>query len=210
LKAKTESPSFVSVAGVLSVLMRDPLRLLVRRWNWKSALLSSLFRAAIFFFANLAAGWRAAVAAMAVELLYRGISAGFFGALTQALREAQPVRLATAAAAILLPLLSHSIEFAIHLARGTPKLITSIVSSVVFTILSTLFNLYAMRRGVLISGREGSSLAADFRALPGVMFGFLTAAPRSLRRILYYKRFCGILAKTELDRTRMDTNGLQS
>jgi hypothetical protein len=160
----------------------------IRRWNWKSALLSSVFRAAIFFGANLAAGWRVAVAAMSVELIYRGISAGFFGALTQAFRDAQPASLATAATLIILPLASHSLEFTIHLARGTPKLITSIVSSVIFTIVSTLFNLYAMRRGVLIVGSEGRSLANDFRALPRIIGGFLAVAPLALWRTLRLTR----------------------
>jgi hypothetical protein len=170
------------VTDVLRDLARNPARLLLGRWNWKSCVLSSLFRAAIFFFANLAAGWRAAVAAMSVELLYRGVSAGFFGALTQAFREAQPAWLAATTAALVLPLASHSIEFSVHLARGTPKLRASIISSVIFTVLSTLFNLYAMRRGVLIVGTEGGSFAADFRALPRMVGGFLAAGPIALWR----------------------------
>lgn len=158
--------------------------MLVRRWNWKAALLSSFFRAAIFFAANLAAGWRAALAAMSVELLYRGICAGVFGALTQAFRNAQPAWLAACTAMVLLPLASHSIEFAIHLWRGTPRLVTSIVSSVIFTALSTLFNLYAMRRNVLVTGSGSESLAADFRALPRVLGGFLAVVPLSLWRVV--------------------------
>jgi len=184
LNNQTESISSVSVADVLRELAGDPVGLLVRRWNWKSALLSSLFRAAIFFAANWTAGWRAAVAAMSVEFLYRGISAGIFGALTQAFREAQPVWLAACTAMVLLPLCSHSIEFAIHFFRGTPKLITSIVSSVIFTALSTLFNLYAMRRNVLIVGSEAGSLASDFRAIPRVLGGFLAVVPLALWRML--------------------------
>ena len=168
---------------MLRALIRNPAALLIRRWNWKSALLSSLFRAAIFFVANLAAGWRAALAAMSVELLYRGISAGFFGALTQAFRRAQPAWLAATAAMVLLPLASHSLEFTVHLARGTPKLIASIISSVVFTVLSTLFHLYAMRRGVLIVGSESRSFAADFRAMPRIVAGFLAVAPIALWRL---------------------------
>ncbi len=164
-------------------LIRDPVGLLVRRWNWKSALLSSLFRAAIFFTANLAAGWRAAAAAMSVEFLYRGVSAGFFGALTQAFRRAQPTWLAATTALVLLPVTSHSLEFSIHRARGTPKLIASIISSVIFTIISTLFNLYAMQRGVLLMGAEGRSFAADFRALPRIIGGFLAVAPLALWRL---------------------------
>jgi hypothetical protein len=184
LSDQTENANYVSVAGVLRGLARDPVSMLVRRWNWKSALLSSLFRAAIFFGANLAVGWRAAIAAMSVEFLYRGISAGLFGALTQAFREATPVWLAALTAMLLLPLVSHSIEFTIHLLRGTPKLFTSIVSSVIFTALSTLFNLYAMRRNVLIVGAEGRSLASDFRAIPGLLGGFLAAVPLALWRML--------------------------
>lgn len=172
------------MAQVLRELFANPVGLLVRRWNWKSALLSSLFRAAVFFFANLAAGWRAAVAAMSVELLYRGVSAGFFGALTHAFRSARPAWLATTTALVLLPLASHSFEFAVHLARGTPKLITSIISSVIFTVVSTLFNLYAMRRGVLIVGAEGRSLTADFVALPRIIGGFIALAPVALWRLL--------------------------
>jgi hypothetical protein len=74
--------------------------LLVRRWNGKSALLSSLFRAAIFFAANLAAGWRAAIAAMSVEFRFRNVSAGFFGTLTQAIRQAEPMWLAASTALV--------------------------------------------------------------------------------------------------------------
>lgn len=181
---QTENAKSVSVADVLRELARDPKGLLVRRWNWKSALLSSLFRAAIFFGANLAAGWRAAVAAMSLEFLYRGISAGLFGALTQAFRQAQPVWLAASTAMVLLPLASHSLEFTVHFMRGTPKLLASIVSSVIFTALSTLFNLYAMRRNILIVGSEAGSLASDFRALPSVLGDFLMIAPLSLLRIL--------------------------
>jgi hypothetical protein len=184
LNSETEKSEFVSVAGVLRELARNPVGLLIRRWNWKSALLSSLFRAVIFFFANLAAGWRAALGAMSVELLYRGVSAGFFGALTQSFRRAQPAWLATMAAMVLLPLGSHSLELAVHWARGTPKLAASIVSSVIFTVLSTLFHLYAMRRGILIVGSGSRSMAADFRAMPRIVGGFLAVLPLALWRFV--------------------------
>jgi hypothetical protein len=183
LNAETDSSEFVSVAGVLRDLLRNPAGLLLRRWNWKSAVLSSLFRAAIFFFANLRAGWRAAAGAMLAELLYRGITAGFFGALTQAFRRAQPAWLAATVAIVLVPLTSHSIELTVHLARGTPKLLASMISSVIFTILSTLFHLYAMRRGVLIVGTGSRSLAADFRQMPRIVAGFLAAGPLALWRL---------------------------
>ena len=52
-------------------------------WNWKSAVVSALCRASIFFVINISAGWDAALAAMQVEFAYRAVAAGFYGSLTQ-------------------------------------------------------------------------------------------------------------------------------
>ena len=51
----------MSVGQVLLQILCDPTEHLIRRWNWKSALFSPVLRALIFFFANLTAGWRAAL-----------------------------------------------------------------------------------------------------------------------------------------------------
>jgi hypothetical protein len=99
-------------------LINRPLESLVLRWNWKAAFMSALIRAWIFFFANLTAGWRAAVGAMIGEYAYRAITSGFYGALTQNLSRVRPPWQAAMAAMILLPLSSHSLEFAVHWLRG--------------------------------------------------------------------------------------------
>jgi hypothetical protein len=174
----------VTVFGVLRQLCQTPGELLVRKWNWKSAVFSSLIRAGIFFFCNLTAGLHAAEGAMLAELVYRGVTSGFYGALTQAFRQAVPVWKASAAVMVLLPLSSHSIEFAVHLARHTPHLRSSIISSVCFTCISTLFNLYAMRRGVLVTGPGGGSVGSDLRRIPGLIAGFVAAGPLALYRSL--------------------------
>ena len=164
---------------VLRRLVADPFYL-IRHWNWKSATCSSILRAGIFFGANLPAGWRAAAAAMMTEFVYRALTAGFYGAMTQAFRQAEPEWAAGLVVMFLLPVASHSLELTVHLLRGTPKIITSLVSSVVFTALSTLFNLYAMRRGALVVGAEGGSVAADLRRLPRLIVGFTIAGPLAL------------------------------
>src|SRR5262245_23393672 len=92
-----------SVGAVFLRLLRDPLSTLFKRWNWKSALLSSLLRSAIFFFANLSAGLPAALAATETELFFRAISSGFYGALTESFCEARPPWAATLAVAVFLP-----------------------------------------------------------------------------------------------------------
>jgi len=174
----------MSVSNALIRLLTHPVESLLLKWNWKSSLFSSTLRALVFLFANLAAGWRAATGAMLAEFLYRGVSAGFYGAITQSLREAQPAWAANAAAMILLPLLSHSIELTVHLLRGTPKIITSVIASVCFTAVSTLFNLYAMRRGALTVGAGSDSVHADLKRIPRLIAGFLAAGPLILKRRL--------------------------
>jgi hypothetical protein len=68
-----------------------------------------------------------------------------------------------------IPVVSHSIEFAVHWLRGTPHLRSSVLASVCFTIVSTLFNLHAMREGVLLAGEGSASLLADLRSIPRVI-----------------------------------------
>jgi hypothetical protein len=96
--------------------------------------------------------------------------------LTQAFRNAESAWAGVTAVMILLPLLSHSLEFAVHFLRGTPHLRTSIISSVVFTMFSTAFNWFAMRRGALMVGEEQTSLASDLARVPALLVEFFKAA----------------------------------
>ena len=79
-----------TVAQALLLLVRDPADRLIRRWNWKSALTSSLFRATLFFLVNLGAGPKAATGALLTELLLRSFTSGFYGSVTEAIRKAEP------------------------------------------------------------------------------------------------------------------------
>ncbi len=172
-----------TVVDVFAGIVRDPWFHLVRRWNWKSAVTSGIIRAGIFFISNLSAGFGAAIGAMLAEFSYRGLLAGASGSVTQALRKAEPPWAAAIAAVIVLPSCNHAVEFLVHWSRGTPKLATSIIASVTFTIVSTLFNLYAMRRGILITDDETrKTLAEDFAHLPRIIAGFLAVGPAAVWR----------------------------
>jgi hypothetical protein len=153
---------------------------LARIWNWKSALLSSFFRAAIFFFANWKAGSSAAMAAMLAEFLYRSVTAGFYGTITQRLRRLDPPWRGALAASVVLPALGHSLEWLVHKLRGTPNLRTSITASVVFTVVSSLFHLFAMRRGHFIVGEGSQPLRDDLRHVPRLIRDFMLTGPRLL------------------------------
>ncbi|MPZ18891.1 MAG: hypothetical protein GEV06_13395 [Luteitalea sp.] len=166
------------VSEVLHGLVRHPVHRIVRRWNWKSAVLSAGFRSTIFFSANLSAGLDAALAAMTTELVFRGITAGFYGALTQAFRHAQPAWLASVTVIVLLPLCTHSLELTVHWLRGTVRLAESIFASAVLTGISTLFNLFAMRRGALIVGEGRGSLVDDLCRMPLLVVSFVLTIGR--------------------------------
>jgi hypothetical protein len=172
----------MTVFDVLGRLATRPGEMLIRNWNWKSSMFSSVLRALVFLCANLTAGWRAASGAMLAEFIYRGITAGFYGAITQAFRAAEPAWAAGVTVMILLPLISHVLELAVHLLRGTPKIITSVIASVCFTVVSTLFHFYAVRRGALVVESGAESLAADMKRLPGLIAGFVALAPLHVYR----------------------------
>lgn len=178
------SSSTLTLRAALSRLVHEPGEYLVRRWNWKSALTSSLTRGLIFLFANLTAGWRAAVGAMTAEWIFRALTSGFYGSITQTMGEVEPAWQGSAMAMILLPVISHSMEFGVHYLRGTARLKTSIFASIVFTVISTLFNVYAMRRGAMVVGAGTQSFAADMKCMPRVIGGFLAAVPRLVVRSL--------------------------
>jgi len=173
----------MTVAGAFLHLVRNPGDLLLRRWNWKSAAMSPLFRSQIFLAVNLRAGWRAALGAMAAEFVYRSVAAGFCGALTQVFRGAQPAWAAAFTVAVLLPLVQHSVELLIHWLRGTPNLWASILASAGFTAISSVFNWYAMRKGVFVVGEGSASLGADLRRIPRILYEFVVLGPVSLWRM---------------------------
>jgi hypothetical protein len=175
-----------TVGRAISSLFRDPVGTLLVRWNWKSALLSSLLRATIFFLANLTAGWRAAVGAMLAELILRSLTSGFYGAITEAFSVARPVWKATAATMVGLPILNHGLEFLVHWLRHTPALGTSIAASMVFTSVSTAFNLYAMRHGFLTVGGRSKSLVHDLVHIPVLLFRFVCEGPRLLLSLVSF------------------------
>lgn len=178
------TPNRSTVSHTLLLLLREPAKYLLHRWNWKSALLSSAIRSGLFFATNVAAGLPAALAAMKTELVFRAVTSGFYGALTEGFREAEPAWAAALTVMILLPLANHSIELFVHWMRGTQKLLPSILASMLLTVFSTLFNFYVMRRGTLIVGAGRTSLAADLLRIPRHTFDLLACLPRYLFRRL--------------------------
>jgi hypothetical protein len=179
---RSEAPDEVTpglpLRQALTLIIRHPWRHVGRRWNYKSALTSACLRSLLYFSTTLTAGVSAAVSALSTEFWFRFVTAGFYGALTQAFRGVQPPWAGMLAAMVLLPVVAHSLELAVHWVRHTANLEANIMVSVCFTAISTSFNLFAMRQGVLITGEGSRPLGADLRRMPGIMVGFASTIVR--------------------------------
>jgi hypothetical protein len=78
------------VREVAAELICHPVRNLVFRWNWKSALLSPVVRGGLIFAANASAGTAGAANALLVEIGYRALTAGFCGTIVESFRLVEP------------------------------------------------------------------------------------------------------------------------
>jgi hypothetical protein len=165
--------------GALLNQLRNPSRL-VLMWNWKSALLSILLRGPIFFVAAVRHGWQATVSALMVETAFCTVTAGFYGAIVQDLREAQPEWLTVLFLTVVLPIIFQVLEFVLHKFQGTPHLRLAEIASITVSAFSSLFNWYAMRRGALLVAGEGGSFGSDLIRLPRLFLSFLVALPRRI------------------------------
>jgi hypothetical protein len=174
-----QTPQAERLASLLRGLLVRPQQLLLL-WNWKSAVLSMILRGPIFFVAAVRQGWRAAVAALVTESIYCVLSAGFYGAVVQILKDAEPQWLTGIFLTLAIPVTFQVLEYLLHWFRGTPHLRIAAFVSLAVSAVSALFNWYAMRRGTLLVGREAGGFGGDIRRLPRLLLGFLAVLPRRI------------------------------
>jgi hypothetical protein len=169
-------------------LFHHPFRILVLRWNWKSALLSPIFRGAFVFAATAGAGAAAAANALTVEVLYRGFVSGFCGAIVEAFRSSEPYWAGQLTVVLIVPVVSDSLDFFLHWQQGTPEFGRSVAVSLAMTIVSTAFNYFAMRRGALIVGQQRRTFFEDLATLPLLFAAFLITVLRQIRVLFFGRR----------------------
>jgi hypothetical protein len=148
-----------SARAALRRLAADPVGQLVRRWNWKSALLSSLWRGQLFAARAARGGWLPAGAAGGAEILLQGAAAGFSGAVAQAFHRVRPAWQGCGVAAALVLCIQHPLELVVHRMRGTPHWRGGVLVSMGFSVAAAAVNMGLMRRGFLIVGgnaRDGT------------------------------------------------------
>lgn len=166
-----------SLGAVLHDLARHPLRWLIRQWNWKAALLSTLARASIFFAVNLTVGWASAVNAAVTEVLYRALMTGTLASVSQAFRRVEPAWQGSLLIMFALPACAHGVEFMMHSWRGTERLYASVSVSILFSVASCVVSYWLHRRNVLIVGAGARPLLTDIVELPRVVVDVLVRGP---------------------------------
>lgn len=188
----------ISVSDVFRSLLQHPAQL-ITRWNWKAGLLGALLRAS-FYFSVYKAGrenWLVIFSAVIVEFSFRFFTSGISGALVQSFRRASPAWMATAIVTITLPTFSHTVEYVAHYTQETyfsdvlpasennSRKIAFAVS-VLFSVLSAMFNLFVMRHGVLLvgAGKETKSLGNDLKKIPFLIYEFVTFLPSLILRFI--------------------------
>lgn len=163
------------VSEVVKYILSHPFEMIIRRWHWKAAVLSGIFRGLIYFFTHISLGWRAALSAMSVEFLFRVFNSGVSSSVGQAFRAAQPKWLATVIVMFMFPAYAHTVEFALHTLNGDKNVNKSIVISIGFSMLSAIFNLFVMRRGaLLVKDKQQQSLWSDIKKMPGIFVEFVS------------------------------------
>lgn len=169
-----------TISGVLKHTFRHPVESLILRWNWKAAVLSALLRSPIFFTAYLAQkqGLWIAFGAMLAQFFFRTLFGGVNGAIIQSFSKVEPAWQAVVTIPLVLAAFSHLIEFVVQTGfdslTGTHGKGKAILVSIIISIISAVFNLFAMRRGALLVKDESEqSLWRDLKRMPWLAFEFL-------------------------------------
>lgn len=169
---RAPSPAFEprSVGQAAAYVVTHAWDVFITDWNWKTALLSALFRIAVWPASKLAGVTllsSGAIRGLWIELLFRLAIGGFWGSMLQAFAGAQPAWLAGVSMVALLPGCAHGLEYLILRAGGAAHAGVVTFTSVAFSILSVLVNWGLMRKGILVTGRGAQSLSADLRRIFG-------------------------------------------
>ncbi|HYV73110.1 MAG TPA: hypothetical protein VFB24_02530 [Candidatus Binatia bacterium] len=159
---------------------RYPAAQLVANWNWKSALFSVLNRGSIFLITTLKRGAFERSVAVGVEMVFAAIAAGIYSAFIQSLRFAKPRWLANLIVGAGLPGVLLLLDYLAHRYTGMRHMQASIIFLGFWSSFASLFNLFIMRRGVWLVGKQSGPLWRDLVRMPVLIGTFVAVGPRWL------------------------------
>lgn len=148
-------------------------------WNWKCALMSASARSIVYLAAMARSGPHGRVSIVAVEVAYVALTAGIYAGLQQRALGLRSQLLGNVTVALGVPLLAQFVDWLAHHTVGAAVPLRAMVAVSIFAVVSALFHLYLMRRGVFLSGC-GRSLRDDFRRIPRLVVGFVVAPAKAI------------------------------
>lgn len=177
-----------TVGKALLQLFRNPFYYFVRHWNWKSALFAAINRGTIFFVATMKRGRMEISIAVLVEIIFSCATAGIYAAFTQAMRFAQPAWLAACIVALGIPSALYGVDYLAHVYTGMHHVRPAVTFATGLSVVSTLFNLFIMRRGAMIVGEESQPLWRDLIRIPLLIVQFVIAGPLWLWNAIFNRK----------------------
>ena len=178
-RSNTNTTQQPRLQDLLVGIFRHPQQLILF-WNWKAAVLSMVLRCPIFFTAALQKGLGTALLTLLMESIFCALGVGLYNALVQILKDATPQWLTVVLLTVVFPGILQSLEYVLHGLRGTPHLHAAAITSLCVGATATLFNWFAMRRGVMLVGGHAEGFGADLRRMPIIIFNFVAVLPRWL------------------------------
>ena len=146
-------------------------------------------RGAAFFATNLQAGRGEATKALVVEAVFAIFAGGLIGAISQHLRNAEPLWATAAVVWIALPGIMLLAQTGVHWLVHTPHLSGGLTLSFLISAVSAAFSWYAMRHGAMLGGSDETTILHDIEVLPKILLDFLLTGPRLVASALRAKRY---------------------
>ncbi len=182
-----KSPQLTVGRALLQVL-QNPFYYFVKHWNWKSALFAAINRGTIFFIATMKRGRTEISIAVLVEIIFSCATSGIYAAFTQAMRFAQPGWLAACIVALGIPSALYGFDYLAHVYTGMHHVRPAVTFATGLSVVSTLFNLFIMRRGAMVVGEESQPLWRDLVRIPVLFVQFVLAGPIWLWNVILNRK----------------------
>ena len=135
--------------------------------------MSATVRSLVYLVALARSGSQGRLVIIAVEMAYVALTAGVYAGMQQRALSSRSRWLGNLLVVLGVPGLSQFFDWVTHRAVGPNAPTRAIVAASLFTLVSALFHLHVMRRGVFLTGEAGRSLADDFRRIPRLVLDFV-------------------------------------
>jgi hypothetical protein len=144
-------------------------------WNWKCALLSAAARSIVYVVALSHTGHHGSLSIVLVEIAYVTLTAGIYAGMQQKALGLRNRLAGNLIVVLCVPGLAQLLDWLAHRVVGATVPNRTILAVCIFTLVSALFHLHVMRRGVFLTNHRGRSLLDDFRRMPRLILGFVIA-----------------------------------